>query len=176
MATEAPDHVDQILAQWRRERPDLNVAALGLFGRLFRAVQLTNAPLTQDLARHGLQPGWFDLLAALRRAGAPYELNPTQLMHTTMLSSGGMTKRLDRMAEAGLVERRPDPTDRRGTLARLTRRGRTVIDRAIETHVANEERLLRSLSAADRGRLDDLLRSLLSDLERGEAPGDRATD
>jgi len=157
------------------EGPDLNVRALGLFGRLFRAVQLANAPLTQDLARHGLQPGWFDLLAALRRAGAPYELNPTQLMHTTMLSSGGMTKRLDRMAEAGLVERRPDPTDRRGTLVRLTRRGKPVIDRAIETHVANEERLLRSLSAADRRRLDDLLRSLLSDLERGGAPVDRGS-
>src|SRR5918994_5172799 len=166
MAKEPPDHVDQILAQWRRERPDLNVRALGLFGRLFRAVELANARLTRDLARHGLQPGWFDLLAALRRAGAPYELNPTQLMHTTMLSSGGMTKRLDRMAEAGLVERRPDPADRRGTLARLTRRGRAVIDRAIETHVANEERLLRSLSAADRRVLDDLLRTLLSDLER----------
>lgn len=175
MAKEPPDHVDQILAQWRHERPDLNVRALGLWGRLFRAVDLANAPLTQDLARHGLQPGWFDLLAALRRAGAPYELNPTQLMQATMLSSGGMTKRLDRMAEAGLVERRPDPADRRGTLARLTRRGKAVIDRAIETHVANEERLLRSLSPADRRVLDDLLRSLLSDLERGGAPGDRAS-
>jgi DNA-binding MarR family transcriptional regulator len=165
MAKEPPDHVDQIIAQWRRERPDLNVRALGLFGRLFRVVELANARLTRDLARHELQPGWFDLLAALRRAGAPYELNPTQLMPTTMLSSGGMTKRLDRMAEAALVERRPDPADRRGTLARLTRRGKAVIDRAIETHVANEEQLLRSLSAADRRVLDDLLRSLLSDLE-----------
>jgi DNA-binding MarR family transcriptional regulator len=160
-----PDHIDQILAQWRRERPDLDVRALGLVGRLFRAVQLANAPLRQDLARQGLQPGWFDLLAALRRAGAPYELSPTQLMQATMLSSGGMTKRLDRMTEAGLVERRPDPEDRRGTLARLTRRGRKVIDRAIETHVANEERLLRSLSQADRKALDALLRSLLEDLE-----------
>ena len=90
--------------------------------------------------RYGLQPGWFDLLATLRRAGAPYELNPTQLMQATMLSSGGMTKRLDRMAEAGLVERRADPTDRRGTLVRLTRRGRSTIDR-LEKNSAGGESL-----------------------------------
>ena len=91
---------------------------MGLLGRLFRVVQLADAALTEPLVgRHGLQPGWFDLLAALRRAGAPYELNPTQLTQLTMLSSGGMTKRLDRLAEAGLVERRPDPADRRGTLS-----------------------------------------------------------
>ena len=101
--------MDRIVAQWRRERPDLNTAPLGLFGRLFRAAQLTDTALGEMLVEHGLQTGWFDLLAALRRAGAPYELNPTQLMRATMLSSGGMTKRLDRMVEAGLVERRPDP-------------------------------------------------------------------
>jgi DNA-binding MarR family transcriptional regulator len=160
-----PDRIDEILAQWRRERPDLDVAALGLFGRLFRAVQLADAELGNELAQHGLQPGWFDLLAALRRAGEPYELNPTQLMKATLLSSGGMTKRLDRLVAAGLVERRPDPGDRRGTLVRLTRRGKTVIDRAVESHVANQERLLRSLPAADRRTLDHLLRAFLSELE-----------
>jgi DNA-binding MarR family transcriptional regulator len=166
MATEAPDHVDQILAQWRRERPDLNVAALGLFGRLFRAVQLTNAPLTQDLARHGLQPGWFDLLAALRRAGAPYALTPTQLLRTLMLSSGGMTKRLDRLADAGLIERRPDPNDRRGTLVRLTNHGKATIDTLLPVHLANEQRLLAPLSPAQQRTLDQLLRSLLAGLEQ----------
>lgn len=117
------------------------------------------------LVQHKLQTGWFDLLAALRRAGAPYELNPTQLMGATMLSSGGMTKRVDRLVEAGLVERRPDPSDRRGTLVRLTRRGKAAIDKALGAHVANEERLLHSLTRAERRTLDDLLRRLLAGLE-----------
>lgn len=166
MSAGAPDHVDAILAGWRRERPDLDVEALGILARLVRAAHLAHAELARGIAEHELQPGWFDLLAALRRAGAPYELNPTELMRSTMLSSGGMTKRLDRLAEAGLVERRPDPRDRRGTLVRLTASGKAVVDDAVETHLANEERLLQSLSAAQRRALDDVLRRLLSDLER----------
>jgi DNA-binding MarR family transcriptional regulator len=165
MAAQPPDHVDAILEQWRRERPDVDTAALGLIGRLHRAAALTNAPLATGLAEHGLQPGWFDLLAALRRTGRPYELNPTQLMRATLLSSGGMTKRLDRLVEAGLVERRADPTDRRGVLVRLTPHGKALVDEVIEAHVANEERLLRSLKPADRRTLDELLRTLLADLE-----------
>jgi DNA-binding MarR family transcriptional regulator len=160
------DHVDEILAQWQRERPELDVAALGLYGRLFRVVQLSDDALGKELAPYGLQPGWFDLLAALRRAGAPYELNPTRLMRATLLSSSGMTKRLDRMEAAGLIERRPDPNDRRGTLVRLTRRGKSLIDKAVETHVANEERLLRTLTATERRTLDGLLKQLLVELER----------
>jgi DNA-binding MarR family transcriptional regulator len=162
--------MDTILAQWRRERPDLDVAAIGLLGRLFRAAQLADARLAEGIAAHDLQPGWFDLLAALRRSGAPYELTPTELMRTTMLSSGGMTKRLDRLAEAGLVERRPDPSDRRGTLVGLTRKGRAVVDEAVATHLANEERLLRPLSTSQRRTLDDLLRALLSGLEGASPP------
>jgi DNA-binding MarR family transcriptional regulator len=156
--------MDEILSQWRRERPDLNTAALGLLGRLFRAAHLADTALAEGLVGHDLRMGWFDLLAALRRAGVPYELNPTKLMRTTMLSSGGMTKRLDRMAAAGLVARRADPDDRRGTLVRLTRRGKTTIDAALEVHVANEERLLRALAPADRRALDGLLRTLLTGL------------
>ena len=165
--SKAEDHVDEILAQWRRERPDLDVAPLGLYGRLFRVVHLSDDRLAKGLAQYGLQPGWFDLLAALRRAGAPYELNPTQLMRATLLSSSGMTKRLDRMEAAGMVERRPDPNDRRGTLVRLTRRGKSVIDRAVETHVANEERLLGALSATDRRTLDRLLKKPLDRARAG---------
>jgi DNA-binding MarR family transcriptional regulator len=168
VARRPEDHVDRILADWRRERPDLNTAPMGLFGRLHRAAQLSDAALETQLVSRDLQPGWFDLLAALRRAGRPYELNPTQLMRATLLSSGGTTKRLDRLAEAGLVERRPDPCDRRGVLVRLTPRGRAIIDKAVEAHVANEERLLRSLGPADRRALDDLLRRLLADLEDGQ--------
>jgi DNA-binding MarR family transcriptional regulator len=162
------DRLDHIAAQWHRERPDLDVRPLVVLGRLFRVAQLAERELAADLADSELQPGWFDLLAALRRNGPPYELNPTELMHATLLSSGGITKRLDRLAEAGLVERRPDPNDRRGTLVRLTRRGRSVIDRLIAVHVANEERLLQSLKPSERRALDDALRSLLAGLEPGD--------
>jgi DNA-binding MarR family transcriptional regulator len=160
------DRIDAIEQAWRRERPDLDVTPLVLFGRLFRAVGLADEHLGAGLARFDLQPGWFDLLTALRRAGDPYELNPTRLMQVTMLSSGGMTKRLDQMAAAGLVERRPDPSDRRGILVRLTRRGRQTIDRALPVHVANEGRLLAGLNAQERRSLDVLLRKLLANLEQ----------
>jgi DNA-binding MarR family transcriptional regulator len=166
MSERAADRVDEIVGQWRRERPDVNTAALALIGRLVRIAQLVDAELALTLRAHGLQPGWFDLLAALRRAGPPYELNPTELMRATLVSSGGMTKRLDRLAEAGLVERSPDPGDRRGTRVRLTRAGRAAIDKTLDIHVANEERLLRALGTADRRKLDELLRALLSDLEQ----------
>jgi DNA-binding MarR family transcriptional regulator len=161
-----PDHVDRIVEAWRRERPDLDVAALALVARLFRTAHMADAVLGQQVAAHGLQPGWFDLLAALRRTGEPYALTPTQLMRTMMLSSGGMTKRLDRLADAGLVERTPDPNDRRGTLVRLTGRGKAMIDTLLPIHLANEQRLLASLSPAQQRTLDELLRSLLADLEQ----------
>jgi DNA-binding MarR family transcriptional regulator len=159
------DHLDRIVTEWRRERPDLDVAPLGLLGRLFRAAALADAALAAGLAERDLQPGWFDVLAALRRAGHPYELSPTELAASMMLTSGGITKRVDRLAGAGLVERRPDPDDRRGSLVRLTRRGKTLIDRAIATHVANEDSLLTSLTHAERRRLDELLRKLLAGLD-----------
>src|ERR1051325_1712175 len=103
------DHLDDILAQWRSERPELAAAPLAVMGRLFRATALADAALTPPLAELGLQSGWLDILAALRRSGRPYLLNAADLVRATLLTSGGITKRLDRMAEAGLVERRPDP-------------------------------------------------------------------
>jgi DNA-binding MarR family transcriptional regulator len=160
------DHIDAIVGQWRRERPDLDLAPLGLMGRLLRTAHLADAALADGLSAYALQPGWFDLMAALRRAGAPYELNPTQLARATMISSGGMTKRLDRLVDVGLVKRRPDPDDRRGTLVRLTPRGVATIDDALGTHVSSEDRVLRSLRPAERRTLDGLLRNLLEDLER----------
>lgn len=159
------DHVDGIVESWRRERPDLDVAALALLARLFRTAHLADTALAQQLAGHELDRGWFDVLAALRRAGSPYALNPTQLMRTMMLSSGGMTKRLDRLAEAGLIERVADPNDRRGTLVKLTRRGKTTIDRLLPVHLSNEEQLLAPLSPKQQRTLDDLLQALLANLE-----------
>ena len=159
------DHVDRIVEAWRRERPDLDMTALALLARLFQTVHLADAVLDRPLAAHGLQPGWFDVLAALRRTGEPYALTPTQLLRTMMLSSGGMTKRLDRLAAAGLIERRPDPKDRRGILVKLTDRGKATIDRLLPIHLANEQRLLASLTPAQQGTLDQLLRLLLGGLE-----------
>jgi DNA-binding MarR family transcriptional regulator len=159
------DHVDEIVEQWRRERPDLDVSSLALVGRLFRAASLADVPLSAGLDVHGLRPGWFDLLAALRRSGPPYELSPTELMRTTLLSSGGMTKRIDRLEDEGFIERRPDPQDRRGTLIRLTRRGRERVDSALEAHLRNEDELLAALSPDERAELDGLLRKLLGELE-----------
>jgi DNA-binding MarR family transcriptional regulator len=159
------DHIDRIVEQWRRERPELDVASLALVGRLIRTGQLADDVLAKGMATHRLQRGWFDLLAPLRRAGAPFELTPTELMHATMLSSGGVTKRLDRLEAAGLVGRRPDPSDRRGTLVRLTRRGKAAIDAAIVSHVANEDRLLDVLTMAERATLDRVLRKLMASME-----------
>jgi DNA-binding MarR family transcriptional regulator len=167
------DHIDEIVAQWQRERPDLDTAPLATLGRLLRVAQLADPLLSSPLRKLGLQPGWFDLLAALRRAGEPYQLNPTDLMRATMLSSGGMTKRLDRLADAGLIERSPDPQDRRGTLVRLTSKGRATIDRAIGLHVQNEARLLGVLTTTERQALDRSLRTLLIALE-SDHPSTRA--
>jgi DNA-binding MarR family transcriptional regulator len=171
MTRPSPDHVDEILAQWRRERPDLDASPIGVFGRLSRADRLVDTALAEGVAGHGLQPGWFDLLAALRRQGPPFVLNPTQLTEATLLSSGGTTKRLDRLADAGLIERLPDPQDRRGTLVRLTRHGKRVIDRALQTHLENERRLLQALTRDEQRTLERLLRTLLDGLD----PPDPAT-
>jgi len=169
--TARADHIDRIVAAWRLERPDLDTSALATLGRLFRIVDLAGPELSRPLRELGLHAGWFDLLAALRRVGGPYQLNPTDLMAATMLSSGGMTKRLDRLADAGLVERHPDPDDRRGTLVRLTAKGKATIDRAIVVHIQNEAEMLDVLAPADRRTLDRLLRTLLSALESDESEG-----
>ena len=165
MAVTSTDRVDEILAEWARERPELDTTAMGVVGRLMLVARLADDRLSAPLRDRGLERGWFDLLAALRRAGRPYELNPKALMEAVMLSSGGMTKRLDSMERAGLIERRPDPADRRGTLVRLTAAGKRAVDRAVALHVANEDRLLASLGHDEVAVLDGLLRGLLAGLE-----------
>jgi DNA-binding MarR family transcriptional regulator len=154
------DGVDLILEQWRRERPELDHSPIGVIGRISRLARELEQRLEPVYAAHGLEPGWHDVLATLRRAGPPYRLRPTEFASTLMLTSSGTTKRLDRLEQAGLIERSPDPADRRGTLITLTESGRKLIDSVTEAHLENERRLLSSLSKADQRRLADLLRRL----------------
>jgi DNA-binding MarR family transcriptional regulator len=158
---EARDAVDLIQAQWERERPDLDRSPMGIIGRISRLSALVQRALERVFAEHGLTGGDFDVLATLRRSGTPYRLTPGELSRTTMVTTGGMTKRLDRLEANGLIRRETDPRDRRGKLIALTREGRALIDQAVEAHVRNEQRLLAELPAATRERLVPLLRELL---------------
>jgi DNA-binding MarR family transcriptional regulator len=154
------DGVDEILAQWRRERPDLDPAPIGVVGRISRLARELERRLEPVYAAHGLEPGWHDLLATLRRSGPPFRMRPTDLMDALMLTSSGTTKRLDRLEKAGMVAREPDPGDRRGTLIVLTETGRTLIDGVTGPHLANEARLLAALTPEERDVLAGLLRKL----------------
>ncbi|MGC2634929.1 MAG: MarR family transcriptional regulator [Candidatus Cybelea sp.] len=158
------DRIDRILAQWNRERPDLDTRAMGLVGRIQRAAGALRPRLDDTHGLSGLAGESFDVLASLRRSGRPYQLSPTQLYREMMLTSGAMTNRIDRLEDAGLVSRRPDPQDRRGTLVRLTAKGKALIDAATTEHVVNEERLLAALSAREQLQLGELLRKLLLSL------------
>jgi DNA-binding MarR family transcriptional regulator len=154
------DRVDEILEQWRRERPELDPSAIGVIGRISRLARELEQRLEPVYREHGLEPGWHDVLATLRRTGPPYQLRPSDFTGALMLTSSGTTKRLDRLEQAGLITREPDPDDRRGTLITLTEAGRTLIDAVTDAHLDNERRLLESLSQAERDRLADLLRKL----------------
>jgi DNA-binding MarR family transcriptional regulator len=159
------DRADLAVEQWARERPDLRTLPMAVFGRLNEAAErVMREHMNPLFARAGLQAGEFDVLATLRRSGAPYMLSPTQLYEAAMISSGGMTDRLDRLERAGLVIRRPDPKDRRGKLIVLTEPGNRLIDEAIGRHVANEERLLLSLTEAEQETLSALLKKLIAGL------------
>lgn len=122
--------------------------------------------LAPVFARFGLQHGEFDVLATLRRAGSPFSLTPTALYEATMVTSGAMTNRLDRLEKAGLIRRVPHPTDRRGLLVQLTEEGRELIDRAVEAHVENEHAILSGLEPEERQRLAELLEKLIASLTR----------
>ena len=159
------DHVEEILAQWRRERPELDTSSMAVLGRVSRLERTVRPRLEEVFQRFELTGEAFDVLATLRRSGPPFELSPTGLFRSLMLSSGAMTSRIDRLEEAGLVERRPDPEDRRGIRVALTPRGKQLIDRAVEAHAGNQDRILVGLSAADRKQLAALLRKLLVSLD-----------
>lgn len=159
------DEVDRLLEDWHFERPDLDVSPLAVVSRLFRLARRLDAERKAVFAAYGLE-GWsFDVLAALRRAGAPYELAPRILLQRTLVSSGAMTNRIDRLETAGLVTRRRDPHDRRGVLVRLSAPGRRRVDACVEALAAREHELLAPLDAGARTQLAGLLRSLLVPLD-----------
>lgn len=164
------DAVDRILAQWQRERPDLDCSPMGPIGRLKRCAMLLEPQVEVAFTRHDLVRWEFDMLATLRRAGAPFVLSPTQLFSTLMITSGTMTHRLKALEKRGFITRLPNPEDARSMLVALTSAGRERIDAAVETHVDNERQLLAGLSDGERQQLDQALRVLMRLLETGYQP------
>ena len=159
------DRVARIQEQWRKERPDLDVGPQGVIGRLHRLAGHLTAELVAVYERHGLSEGEFDVLATLRRSGAPYELAAGELAEHTMVTTGGLTKRLDRLESGGLITRRRSDTDGRGRVVRLTAAGRRVIDAAFTDHMRNERRLLDQLTPGDAQQLESLLARWLARYE-----------
>ncbi len=152
-----PDHVARLMEQWHVERPDLDVSPMGVIGRLHRLADALHEQLRPVFAEAGLSDGEFDILAALRRRGAPYELTPGELTATTMVTSGAVTKRVDSLERAGLVTRTVCAEDARSRRIKLTETGFELVDRLVGLHVANEHRLLADLSDLERSRLAHLL-------------------
>src|SRR5215218_1799654 len=150
------DDVDELAEAWARERPDLDLAPVAVFSRISRLARHLDLARREAFAAHHIESWEFDVLAALRRTGAPYELSPGRLLRETLVTSGTMTNRVDRLAARGLVERSPDPADRRGVIVRLTDEGRATVDGALEALLDREQDLLGGLDAADRARLADL--------------------
>jgi DNA-binding MarR family transcriptional regulator len=162
MPTPAEDEVDRLVTAWRRERPDLDVAPMQVLSRVTRLARHLDLARRQAFAEHDLEASEFDVLSALRRAGSPYELSPGQLIRETLVTSGTMTNRVDRLTGKGLVERLPDPADRRGVIVSLTAEGRVRVDAALEQLLLQERRLLATLSETDQSSLADLLRTVVS--------------
>lgn len=158
------DAVDQVTAQWRRERPDVDVWPMEVIGRVSRLSRLFERGVKEVFTAHGLESFEFDVLATLRRSGEPYELTAGALLKAAMVTSGAITNRIDKMEAKGLVERVRDIGDRRSVRIRLTRHGLELVDEVLVQHVANEARLLSGLPAADRDRFVTLLRGLLESL------------
>jgi DNA-binding MarR family transcriptional regulator len=174
MSTPPADDVDRIVEAWRRERPDLDVGPLHVLSRVSRLARHLDLARGAAFAQHGLE-GWeFDVLSALRRAGAPYELSPGQLVAQTLVTSGTMTNRVDRLERRGLVGRSPDPNDRRGVIVSLTPTGRQVVDAAMADLLGREHAILSGLGEVDQTRLADSLRRLLAPFETTPRRGPEA--
>ncbi|MCX4908653.1 MarR family winged helix-turn-helix transcriptional regulator [Streptomyces sp. NBC_00878] len=156
------DPVDAIIDQWAAVRPDLDTAAMEVFGRVFRLSRAMGDRMEKTYAGLGISRGEFDVLATLRRSGAPYTLSPRQLSATLMLTTGGMTGRLDKLERAGLLRRSPDPHDRRALQVTLTDKGLTLVDEAVGAGLAVQTEALMALDEQQAGQLADLLRQLLT--------------
>ncbi|MFD0227976.1 MarR family winged helix-turn-helix transcriptional regulator [Streptomyces hirsutus] len=160
------DPVDAIVEQWARERPDLDTVAMEVFGRITRLSRAMGDLLEKAYVKYGISRGEFDVLATLRRSGEPYALSPRQLSATLMLTTGGMTGRLDKLERAGLLRRSPDPHDRRGLQVTLTERGLHLADEAVGAGLALQTEALSALDGDRAEQLADLLRELLLATER----------
>lgn len=159
------DKIDKIIKQWNIERPDLDVAPMETIGRINRLNQHLMRRMEETWTSHELTPAAFDVLATLRRAGEPYSLSPSDLLSSTMVTSGTMTHRIDQLEKAGLVERQRNPEDGRGFLICLTAKGRTVIDKAVSDHVVTQASLVKGIKPKQQARLNELLRLLLQEFE-----------
>jgi DNA-binding MarR family transcriptional regulator len=166
---EQRDAVDAITGQWNTERPELDTLPMAVFGRIYRIARLMSERMEKEYQRYGIGTGEFDVLATLRRAGDPYTLSPRQLSATLMLTTGGMTGRLDKLERAGLLERAPDPDDRRGLRVSLTQRGLAAINESVGAGLLVQKSVLDALGEQDTERIADLLRQLLASLEHPAA-------
>jgi DNA-binding MarR family transcriptional regulator len=156
------DEVDELVEAWARERSDLDLEPVAVFSRITRLARHLDLARREAFTAHGIESWEFDVLAALRRAGAPYELSPGRLLRETLVTSGTMTNRVDRLAARRFVERYPDPDDRRGVIVRLTAEGKAAVDGAFTALLKAEQVLLRDLPPKDQKRLAALLRTLLA--------------
>ena len=167
------DAVDAITAEWTVSRPDLDVSPMGVIGRISRASRLIDRRLADNFARHGIESWMFDVMATLRRIGEPHELTAGQLMSRTMVTTGAMTNRIDRLAERGFVERIPSATDRRSVTVRLTGAGVRLVDQIADSHYATEREILAVLSPNQQQQMTRSLRSLLLELGDRDDQHDR---
>lgn len=158
----APDAVDAIIEQWAVERPELETSAMAVFGRIYRIARAMGDRQEKTYAQFGITRGEFDVLATLRRSGAPFTLSPRELSATLMLTTGGMTGRLDKLERAGLLARSPDPNDRRGLQVTLTEHGREVVDESVVAGLEVQRTAIEGLTGEQVMALEDLLRLLLA--------------
>ena len=167
MPVEQHDHVDRIVSQWAAVRPDVDSSPMAVVGRVSRLLRVLDRVLAENFARHGLENWMYDVLATLRRVGEPHELTAGELVRQSMVTTGAITNRIDRLEQRGLVERAA-AADRRKVLVRLTPAGKDLVDAVVTDHMATERAALSALREDERAQLAGLLRTLLVALGDGE--------
>ena len=166
------DEVDALVAAWQRERPDLDVTPMHVLSRVTRLARHLDLARREAFAAHDIEAGEFDVLAALRRSGKPYELSPSQLIAANLVTSGTMTNRIDRLEQKNLVTRKPDPNDGRGVLVKLTTTGQNAVDAALTDLLERERILLAGISKTERNQLADVLRDIVRPFDQEEISGE----